>query len=47
MAMDAVTDGALRWTDTAGLRQIQRNRDFAPLDLLPGAYARATSRIAA
>lgn len=34
MAMDRFTDGAWGWTDTAGLRQIQRSDKADPLDAL-------------
>lgn len=47
MAMAQLTDGAWRWTDTAGLRQIQRIDAIDPLTLLPLAYARARERVAA
>jgi hypothetical protein len=39
MRLDDVTDGAWRWTDTAGLRQIQRINDVDPLHLAAMAYA--------
>lgn len=38
MRLDALTDGAWQWTDTAGLRQIQRREDIAPLSLIERAY---------
>ncbi|KRC39775.1 hypothetical protein ASE17_18385, partial [Phenylobacterium sp. Root77] len=38
MRLDDVTDGAWRWTDTAGLRQIQRRDDVVPMDLIQTAY---------
>lgn len=38
MRLDVVTDGAWRWTDTAGLRQIQRINDVDPLDMIALAY---------
>jgi len=47
MAMAQLTDGAWRWTDTAGLRQIQRVDAIDPLTLLPLAYARAQQLVAA
>ncbi|WP_342629722.1 DUF4007 family protein [Nguyenibacter vanlangensis] len=40
MAMDAVTDEAWSWTDTAGLRQVQRRRAPDVLGLLRAAYGR-------
>jgi hypothetical protein len=39
MRLDDVTDGAWRWTDTAGLRQIQRLDNVDPLRLIATAYA--------
>lgn len=39
MRLDDVTDGAWRWTDTAGLRQIQRLDVVDPLRLISTAYA--------
>lgn len=39
MRLDDVTDGAWRWTDTAGLRQVQRHEDVAPIKLVTAAYA--------
>jgi hypothetical protein len=39
MRLDDVTDGAWRWTDTAGLRQIQRREDVDPIKLVTTAYA--------
>jgi hypothetical protein len=41
--LDALTGGALRWTDSAGLRQVSRSRTVsgtAALDLLRKAYVR-------
>jgi hypothetical protein len=38
MALYDLTDQAWQWTDTAGLRQIQRHRDYSPFVLLPSAY---------
>ena len=38
MRMDEVTVGAWRWTDTAGLRQIQRREDVDPIKLVRAAY---------
>jgi hypothetical protein len=39
MAMPRLTSGAWGWTDTAGLRQLQRISEVEPLALLSGAYA--------
>ena len=39
MAMPRLTGGAWGWTDTAGLRQLQRISEVAPLVLLSGAYS--------
>lgn len=39
MRLDDVTDGAWRWTDTAGLRQIQRREVVDPIKLVTAAYA--------
>lgn len=47
MALEDLTDGAFLWTDTAGLRQIQRRRDVEPIDLLHSAYRIGGSRVAA
>lgn len=47
MAMPAVTGGAWLWTDTAGLRQLQRIREVEPMALLPTAYAAKSRRLAA
>ena len=44
MNLDELTNGALIWTDTAGLRQVQRRREMDALALLPLAYARGRSR---
>jgi hypothetical protein len=38
MGMERLTEGAWAWTDTAGLRQIQRSREVEPLTLLARAY---------
>lgn len=38
MRLDALTDGCWQWTDTAGLRQIQRRADIPPLSLIERAY---------
>lgn len=38
MGIDEVTSGAWRWTDTAGLRQIQQLDDIEPLSLIAHAY---------
>jgi hypothetical protein len=40
MGLYELTGGAWQWTDTAGLRQIQRHRDFDPLPLLAADYDR-------
>lgn len=42
MAIDEFTDGAWRWTDTSGLRQIQKIGDFEPLEKLKSDMARET-----
>lgn len=47
MAMPALTGGAWLWTDTAGLRQLQRMQEFEALSLLPSAYAADGRRLAA
>jgi hypothetical protein len=39
MRLDDLTNDAWQWTDTAGLRQIQRRADLAPLALVKTAYA--------
>jgi hypothetical protein len=38
MRLEELTDGAWVWTDTAGLRQVQRRRDPDLLAVLKGAY---------
>jgi hypothetical protein len=38
MRMEELTDGAWLWTDTAGLKQIQRSGEIKPLLLLKKAY---------
>jgi hypothetical protein len=38
MRLDDVTNGAWQWTDTAGLRQIQRIDEINPLDMIALAY---------
>lgn len=38
MGLGALTDHAWQWNDTAGLRQIQRRREFDAATLLPLAY---------
>ncbi|MFZ2404951.1 MAG: DUF4007 family protein [Methylobacter sp.] len=38
MRLEALTDGAWLWTDTAGLRQIQRQRNVDLLSILAEAY---------
>jgi hypothetical protein len=40
MGLDVVTKGAWRWTDTAGLRQVQRIHDFDPLSLIERGFNR-------
>ena len=40
MALYDLTEGAWQWTDTAGLRQIQRHRDFDPMTLISRDYGR-------
>jgi len=40
MHLDEVTDDAWQWTDTAGLRQIQRRAEIDPLELVALAYQR-------
>lgn len=47
MRLDDVTGGAWRWTDTAGLRQIQRIQDVDPISLVESAYTGAILRAAA
>lgn len=44
MSMPRLTGGAWGWTDTAGLRQIQRVSEVDALALLPAAYGRAADR---
>lgn len=46
MHMDAVTGGAWLWTDTAGLKQVQRKRNLDPQALLAAAYALQKRRAA-
>ena len=41
MALADQTGGAWRWTDTAGLRQIQRQSDFDPTAAIASDYGRA------
>ncbi len=43
MGLNDLTEQAWQWTDTAGLRQIQRRREFDLIDLIPGAYGRRTA----
>lgn len=38
MRLDDLTNDAWKWTDTAGLRQIQRRGDVSPLALVEAAY---------
>ena len=40
MHLDEITDDAWQWTDTAGLRQIQRRAEIDPLELVELAYQR-------
>lgn len=48
MALVELTNGAWRWTDTAGLRQLQRVHEVDPLELVKLAYrSRETLRSAA
>lgn len=48
MAIERVTAGAWRWTDTAGLRQVQRLGDVDPMELISRAYGHVThDRVAA
>lgn len=48
MGIESVTAGAWRWTDTAGLRQVQRLGDVDPLQLISRAYGHVThDRVAA
>lgn len=46
MGMEALTGGAWIWTDTAGLRQIQRVDDIDPMVLVGSAYPRAMATAA-
>lgn len=39
MRLEDVTEGAWQWTDTAGLRQIQRRKDVDPVKLVMAAYS--------
>jgi len=43
MGLKDLTDGAWQWTDTAGLRQVHRNRDYDTLPLLAFDYGREPS----
>jgi hypothetical protein len=43
MRLDDMTDEAWQWTDTAGLRQIQRRADVDPLALIEHAYERRSA----
>ena len=38
MGIEDVTEGAFRWTDTAGLRQVQRLGDIDLMKLVADAY---------
>lgn len=42
MGIENVTAGAWRWTDTAGLRQVQRLGDVEPMKLISRAYGHVT-----
>lgn len=42
MRLNDLTGGAWHWTDTAGLRQVQRRSNFDPLPLLAAEYRRET-----
>ncbi|OYW83504.1 MAG: hypothetical protein B7Z26_00410 [Asticcacaulis sp. 32-58-5] len=46
MAMEKVTGGAWIWTDTAGLRQIQRAQAVEKLDLVRAAYPKLAKAVA-
>lgn len=46
MNLPDLTGGAWGWTDTAGLRQVQRISDFDPIELLPMAYGVSPKRTA-
>ena len=46
MNLEALTGGAWVWTDTAGLRQIQRVRDVEPQALIARAYPHALAAAA-
>ncbi len=39
MHLSELTDGAWQWTDTAGLRQVQRRGDVDPIELVASAYS--------
>ena len=43
MRMEAVTDGAWRWTDTAGLRQLQRVDGIDPASLVAVGYGQPSA----
>lgn len=47
MRLDDVTGDAWQWTDTAGLRQIQRREDIDPLTLIALAYPQTDPLVAA
>jgi len=38
MLLSELTDGAWQWTDTAGLRQVQKRGEINPIDLVANAY---------
>jgi hypothetical protein len=40
MGLHSLTRGAWEWTDTAGLRQIHRLRDYDPFELIAGDFGR-------
>lgn len=44
MNLDELTSGAMIWTDTAGLRQVQRSHEIDPLSLLSSAYTKRRGR---
>lgn len=47
MGLESLTKGAWVWTDTAGLRQIQRVRQVDPLSLISSAYALGAQGVSA
>ncbi len=44
MGIDDVTGGSWRWTDTAGLRQVQRVGDVEPMNLIAHAYGYSSDK---